>query len=194
MEKIESYLAFIKELGQLKDVCRTAWTSGGRRESTAEHSWRLAVFAGVFLEEFQELDKTKVLMMALLHDVGEIYDGDISAALLPDPQQKYKEEEAAAQKVFVLLPQNQGSICRALWQEYEEGKTKEARLVKALDKAETIIQHNQGHNPEDFDYTFNLNYGASCFEWDEMLIKLRAAIDEETRNHISGNEPSANPE
>ena len=67
---------------------------------------------------------------------------------------------------------------------YEECRTPEARWVKALDKAETILQHNQGANPEGFDYAFNLGYGAAWFGGDALLSELRRLLDEETARHI----------
>ena len=71
-----------------------------------------------------------------------------------------------------------------LWQEYEDGRTPESRLVKALDKAETIIQHNIGKNPPNFDYAFNLQYGKPYFTEDALLEEIRSTLDEETRRHI----------
>ncbi|MFR6330219.1 MAG: hypothetical protein ACLUOI_16205 [Eisenbergiella sp.] len=58
------------------------------------------------------------------------------------------------------------------------------KLIKALDKAETIIQHNQGKNPPDFDYEFNLEYGKKYFQEDEKLLRLREKIDEDTENRM----------
>ena len=84
MKNVQSILTFVEEAERLKTVLRTAWLSDGQRESTAAHSWRLALFAGILLDEFPELDGKKVLMLALVHDLGELYDGDISAALRPD--------------------------------------------------------------------------------------------------------------
>ena len=71
-----------------------------------------------------------------------------------------------------------------LWEEYEACRTPEARLVKALDKAETILQHNQGMNPPDFDYAFNLSYGAEYFRSDKVLQRLRSLLDIDTRRHL----------
>lgn len=185
MEKnSRQYLAFIKELEQLKNVTRTAWTSDGHRESTAEHTWRVALFAGLMLSEFPGLNGEKVLLMALIHDIGEIYDGDICAAELPDSAEKYKEEAAAVQRAVRFLEEPLRTRITELWEEYEKGETEEARLVKALDKAETIIQHNQGKNPADFDYEFNLDYGKSLFTGPEILQDLRARIDAETQQRI----------
>ena len=105
MDFIEQYLRFIKEAERLKAVTRTAWTHDGRRESTAEHSWRLALFAGLAAGRLPGLNREKVLMMSLIHDMGELYGGDISAALCPDPQEKTDEESRAVRKAFSLLPE-----------------------------------------------------------------------------------------
>lgn len=184
MKDSSQYLSFIKEMEQLKNVTRTAWTSDGRRESTAEHTWRLSLLAGLMLNEFPGLDGKKVLLIALVHDIGELYDGDISAAELPDSSQKYKEESKAVQRAVSLLDEPLRTQITELWEEYENGETEEARLVKALDKAETIIQHNQGKNPADFDYGFNLDYGKALFKGSEILEDLRTRIDAETQQSI----------
>lgn len=180
MNFIEKTVRFIKEAERLKSVTRTAWTREGRRESTAEHSWRLALLAGLAAERFPELDKAKVLMMCLVHDMGELYDGDVSAALRPAPQAKEEAERRAVRRAFALLPKAEEAALLALWEEYNAHATPEARLVKALDKAETIIQHNQGSNPPDFDYRFNLDYGKEAFQDNGFLRQLRALLDEET--------------
>lgn len=193
MEDLEHYLAFIKEAERLKSVLRTAWSASGRRESTAEHTWRLALLAGILLREYPQLDGQKVLMMCLIHDMGELYEGDISASLNPDPEEKYQMEYDGVLKVFGLLPEVQREEMISLWKEYNDNSTPEAHLVKALDKAETIIQHNQGDNPPDFDYDFNLGYGAEYFMEDPLLLELRAMLDAETARRwkeASGQESS----
>ena len=186
MDFIEHYLRFIKEAERLKAVTRTAWAHDGRRESTAEHSWRLALFAGLAAGRLPGLDREKVLMMSLIHDMGELYGGDISAALCPDPQEKNDEESRAVHKAVSLLPEREAESLLALWREYNANATPEARLVKALDKAETIIQHNQGRNPADFDYRFNLGYGKEYFKGNEFLRELRTILDEETAAKLHG--------
>ena len=184
MNDFTSILQFVKELERLKTVTRTAWTSNGRQESTAEHSFRLAVFAGLLCRTIPGLDPERVLMTALIHDLGEIDTGDISAALCPDPAEKYEEEKQAVEKLFSLLEEPDRARLYTLWQEYESGGTEEARFVRALDKAETIIQHNQGQNPADFDYAFNLEYGKSYFEGQPILERLRKQLDADTRARI----------
>ena len=205
-EYLEDYISFIKESERLKTVLRTAWLSDGSRESTAVHSWRLALLVGILLDEFPEVDGKKALMLALIHDLGEIYDGVVSAALRPDAGEKYRKEKKAVDRLAEILGGEAGEKLRELWKEYEDGKTAEARLVKALDKAETIIQHNQGKNPPDFDYQFNLEYGRPYFQREyfrggpsgddggeknlisesglDLLARLRREIDEDTAGKI----------
>lgn len=179
MEELEKRIAFIKQAERLKSVEREAWTATGRRESTAEHSWRLALLAGLVAPDF-EVDLGKTLMMCLVHDLGEVYMGDISAASIPDEEKKHREEERDVRQILSLLPKGQQEELLALWKEYNGQTTAEARLVKALDKAETIIQHNQGQNPPDFDYEFNLGYGKAYFSDNPHLQVLRRLLDEET--------------
>lgn len=186
MKNLNEYMDFMKAAEALKSVTRTAWTSEGRRESTAEHSWRLALMAAVFLEEFPQLDKYKVILMALIHDMGEIYTGDISANSVFSSKEKEEAERRDIQKVFGMLPDRHRDFYISLWEEYESGVTPEARFVKAFDKGETILQHIQGKNPEGFDYKFNLSYGKKYFQGDEKLEEIREFLDEETKEKIRG--------
>lgn len=184
MKNLNEYMDFIKEAEALKSVTRTAWTSEGRRESTAEHSWRLALMAAVFLEEFPQLDKYKVILMALIHDMGEIYTGDISANSVFSSEDKEEAERHDIQEVFGMLPDRHRDLYISLWEEYENGVTPEARFVKAFDKGETILQHIQGKNPEGFDYKFNLSYGKKYFQGDEKMEEIREFLDTETKEKI----------
>lgn len=182
MENIEKILRFIEEAEGLKSVTRYAWTKDGRRESTAEHSWRMTLFTALAAAEDPSIDWKKAVLMSLIHDMGELYDGDISAATKPDESVKYTQELRAIENLASLLPADQGMMFRNLWMEYTDGSTKEARLVKAIDKAETILQHSQGQNPADFDYAFNLSYGKEFFDTGSGLTRLRELLDEKTQN------------
>ena len=184
MEKLERYLQFIREAERLKNVLRSAHTSAGRPESTAEHTWRLALLALVLAGEKPELDQQRVLAMCLVHDLGEAYEGDIPAVEQSDPAAKAAAELSAMDRLTPLLPETAAAHIRTLWEEYEACATPEARWVKALDKAETILQHNQGANPADFDYGFNLTYGAEWFRDDALLRELRLLLDTETARRI----------
>ncbi|WP_313559970.1 HD domain-containing protein [Ruminiclostridium cellobioparum] len=105
MTEIYNILNFIKDTEGLKNVTRTAWTSEGKRESVAEHSWRLAVFALSLAEYFPEADMGKVLGMCIIHDFGEIYEGDVSAKFESDPDGKLKREADAVSTLVKDLPQ-----------------------------------------------------------------------------------------
>lgn len=175
MDDLERQLAFLAEAEGLKSVLREAWTSTGRRESTAEHSWRLALLAWLLAPAFP-VDREKLLLMCLIHDMGEVYLGDIPAPEQTDQEEKHAAELRDVQRLFAALPKAQCDALTAVWAEYNENATAEARLVKALDKAETILQHNQGQNPPDFDYGFNLAYGKSYFRGN-LLGRLRGILD-----------------
>ena len=192
MNNIDKVIRFIKEIENLKSVTRTAWTKTGRRESTAEHSWRLAMLLMVLREDFKDLDIDKAIKMSLVHDLGELYDGDISAKLQNDNDNKADMEEKAMRRMLTILPENLAENIYDLWKEYNECSTKEAKLVKAMDKLETIVQHNQGNNPEDFDYEFNLQYGKQYFMDNEILEYMRYIIDEDTKESIKLKEKNIN--
>ena len=185
MNNTNQVIEFIKEIENLKSVTRTAWTATGRRESTAEHSWRLAMLLMVLEEDFKDVDINKAIKMSLVHDLGELYDGDISAKLQSENDNKSYIEEKAMRKMLTKLPESLGEKIYDLWKEYNECNTKEAKLVKAMDKLETIVQHNQGKNPDDFDYKFNLQYGKEYFENNDVLKSMRNIIDEDTKDNIS---------
>ena len=192
MNNIDKVIRFIKEIENLKSVTRTAWTKTGRRESTAEHSWRLAMLLMVLREDFKDLDIDKAIKMSLVHDLGELYDGDISAKLQNDNDNKAEMEEKDMRRMLTILPENLAENIYDLWKEYNECSTKEAKLVKAMDKLETIVQHNQGNNPEDFDYEFNLQYGKQYFMDNEILEYMRYIIDEDTKESIKLKEKNIN--
>ena len=192
MNNIDKVIRFIKEIENLKSVTRTAWTKTGRRESTAEHSWRLAMLLMVLREDFKDLDIDKAIKMSLVHDLGELYDGDISAKLQNDNDNKAEMEEKAMRRMLTILPENLAENIYDLWKEYNECSTKEAKLVKAMDKLETIVQHNQWNNPEDFDYEFNLQYGKQYFMDNEILEYMRYIIDEDTKESVKLKEKNIN--
>ncbi|WP_036746239.1 HD domain-containing protein [Paenibacillus sp. UNC451MF] len=180
-------ITFIKELERLKNNTRTAWTSEGRRESIAEHSWRLTMFSMVLEEYFHDIDFNRVLRLSLIHDLGEAYEGDTSAKIAVDSAKKLKKEEEAILRLIAPLSEITQQKFIELWWEYNKAETKEAKLVKALDKIETIIQHNQGANPSDFDYLFNIDYGKKHALFDPIIQSIREIVDQETLTHVSKN-------
>jgi len=174
-------LTFLREAERLKSVLRSAYTSTGQQESTAEHSWRLCLMAMVFEGEFTGLDFCKVLKLCVLHDLGEALHGDVPAVQQDQTPNKSAQERADLQTLMQTLPASISNVFMSLWDEYENASSPEARIVKGLDKLETILQHNQGDNPPDFDYGFNLNYGQKHMGAHTLLLQIRALLDVDTR-------------
>lgn len=179
-EEAASLLGFLRRAERLKDTTRSAWTTGGRHESTAEHSWRLCLLAMLVRPEYPHLDFERVLRMCVVHDLGEALNGDISAV---DQAPGHAKADAERRDLLTLLGDLTGPArddIVALWDEYDAAATPEARLVKGLDKLETLVQHTQGANPEGFDYRFNLGYGRAQTDADPLLAALRALVDVDT--------------
>jgi len=180
ISNISSRLEFLREAEQLKDTLRSAYTTSGRTESVAEHTWRLTLLAITFADELPDLDLLKLLKICILHDLGEAVDGDIPAPLQSSIAAKADKERNDFLSLVEPLPESVKSEFVSLWDEYENGNSPEARAAKALDKLETILQHNQGSNPEDFDYKFNLEYGKEHTNKVPIAAIVRDLLDVET--------------
>ena len=155
----KEFLAFLARLEKLKCNTRHSWTSSGRHESVAEHSWRLAMLALLLRDALPEVDMDKVLRMCLIHDVGEAVTGDI-----PSFQKTDSNEETERQAIAELLsplPDGLRGELTALFTEMDALATPEARVYKALDKLEVVVQHNEA--PLDtwlpLEYELNQTYG-----------------------------------
>ena len=182
---IQSRLAFIREAEKLKNVLRSGFTSEGRSESTAEHTWRLCLLAMVFEDQLRHLDFGKIMKICVLHDLGEAIGGDIAAIEQKDDSGKSEQERNDLLKLMRPLDTQIRQAFLSLWEEYENASSPEAQAVKALDKIETLIQHNQGANPPDFDYEFNLSYGEKYTGADPLFSEIRALIDKDTIEKVS---------
>jgi putative hydrolase of HD superfamily len=184
--EITAILEFLRAAEGLKSAHRSAWTSTGERESVAEHTWRLCLMAMVLLPAFPHVDFARLIRICLVHDLGEAIGGDVPAPeqarrLLEDPADgKASQERRDLLTLVEPLPAALQAEITGLWDEYEAAATPEARLAKALDKLETIVQHNQGRNPPGFDYRFNLGYGRRFTTGHPVLDELRAVLDRET--------------
>ncbi|ETW95356.1 MAG: phosphodiesterase [Candidatus Entotheonella factor] len=131
------------EFNHLKQLYRQGWLQRGiphaRCESVAEHTFGVAVLALLLAEaHFPDLDACKVLRMALLHDFGEIYAGDITPAHGIDRSEKVRLERQAVHQVFGKL--TRGADYLALWEEYERGASPEAQFVRQIDRLEMVLQ------------------------------------------------------
>ena len=178
---ISSRLNFLREAERLKDTLRSAYTTSGRTESVAEHTWRLTLLAITFADKLPDMDLLKLLKICILHDLGEAIDGDIPAPLQISTASKSEKERNDFLSLVESLPNDVKSEFIALWDEYEDGTSPEARVAKALDKLETILQHNQGSNPEDFDYEFNIEYGKAQTNKVPIAVQIRDLLDVETK-------------
>lgn len=184
MNELEHYLAFLHRAGQLKDTLRNAYTATGRTESVAEHSWRLALLAMLVQRRYPALDMAAVLKLCLIHDLGEALHGDIPAPRQDPAAPKSDAERRDLLVILEGLPEAERAEILALWDDYDRAATPEARLVKALDKLETLLQHTEGRNPPGFDYEFNLDYGRTYTDLDDCTRDLRALIDARTRRRM----------
>lgn len=188
-DEIDGVLSFLRSAERLKNITRSAWTSEGQRESVAEHTWRLCLMATLLGPEYPDVDMAKLLRICVIHDLGEAIGGDIPAVEQDPDGDKAVQEREDLLELLRPLPARMRQEITTLWDEYEAAVSPEARLAKALDKLETILQHNQGSNPADFDYRFNLGYGRRYTSGDPLMEALRAVLDEETERRAgdSGN-------
>jgi len=185
-DTLQGRLAFLKAAEALKDTLRSGHTSQGRPESTAEHSWRLCLLALAFEDRLPGIDMLRLLKLCIVHDLGEAIHGDIPAVEQVDKAAKQEQEREDMRRLTAPLdPALRGQVL-GLWEEYEAGATPEAALAKALDKLETLLQHNQGRNPPGFDYAFNLDYGRRYTAAHPLTAALRDMLDRDTRDRAAG--------
>jgi len=139
--RLEQQIAFILEIDRLKTVLRqTVLTDKSRHENTAEHSWHLAMMALVLAEHANEKpDLMRVLKMALIHDIVEIDAGDTFCYDEVGYEDKAEREQRAADRLFSLLPENQGKEFRTLWEEFELGVSQDARFAAGLDRLQPVL-------------------------------------------------------
>ena len=170
---------------RLKDETRHCYTSGGRHESVAEHSWRITLMAYFLRDEFPEADMDKVIRMCLIHDLGECFTGDIPT--FAKTRQDEDREESLLLAWVASLPEPYRAEMRALYAEMAARETPEAKIYKALDNLEAVIQHNESDigTWEDHEYALNLTYGDDKVAFSPYLQSLRRAICEDTEKKIA---------
>jgi 5'-deoxynucleotidase YfbR-like HD superfamily hydrolase len=148
LDRLERQLAFLIEIDKLKDVVRRNYLAHGeRRENTAEHSWHLAMAALVLAEHAaQPVDLGRVVPMLLVHDLVEIDAGDTFCYDPVAHLDKEERERRAADRLFALLPGEQGAALRELWEEFEARATPEACFANAIDRLMPVLHnyHSQG--------------------------------------------------
>ena len=177
---VRDYLNILHIAERLKDTPRHCTTSGRRTESVAEHSWRVALMAMLLRNEFPDADMDRVVNMCLIHDLGECFTGDIPTFVKTDSDRK-TEDELLAEWVK-SLPTEISSELQDLYAEMDEQVTIEAKIYKALDKLEAVIQHNESPLDTWSENEFELNktYGTDVVAFSDWLSDLRKEVRSDT--------------
>jgi putative hydrolase of HD superfamily len=178
------FLDILHVAERLKDTPRHCTTSKGRRESVAEHSWRIALMAMLLKSEFPELDIDRVTRMCLIHDLGECFTGDIPTFLKTDADEA--TEEQLLDRWVNSLPAPVSEELSTLYAEMNALTTPEAKLYKSLDKLEAVIQHNESpiETWEPNEYELNKTYAFDIVAFSDWLTALRKEIYKDTIEKI----------
>lgn len=140
-ERLQKQIAFIKEIDKVKNIFRQTYLADGtRKENDAEHSWHIALMA-VLLKEYvsEDVDVAKVMTMVLIHDLVEIDAGDTYAYDSEGAKSKREREVKAADRIFGILPEDQGMYFRELWEEFEAYETPDAKYAHLLDNFQPLL-------------------------------------------------------
>ena len=143
MTRLEQQVQFIREIDKVKNIYRQTYLADGRRkENDAEHSWHIALMAVLLQEYVPDADAARVMTMVLIHDLVEIDAGDTYAYDSAGAETKRVREAAAADRIFGLLPVEQGQEFRRLWEEFEEYETPDAKFAHLLDNFQPLLLNN----------------------------------------------------
>ncbi len=141
-ERLAAQLRFVAEIDVLKSVIRqTTLMDGSRRENDAEHSWHLAMMALLLAEHAPAADPVRAAKMLLVHDIVEIDAGDVFFFDAAGMVGQAERETAAAERLFGLLPADQGDELKGLWEEFEDRRTADARFARAIDRLQPLLQN-----------------------------------------------------
>lgn len=182
--EINKVLEFLTLTEKIKCHTRHSWTTSGRHESVAEHTFQLCVFAWLVKDEFLDHDMDKVLKMCLFHDLGEAVTGDIPAFVKGDTDRNLEAD--ALRGIEQMLPEPQRSELMEILGELEENQTKEAKLFQALDKMEALIQHNEADISTwlPLEYELQMTYGTEEADAFMYTRRLRDVIRRQSERKI----------
>jgi len=156
--RITAQIEFLTEADRLKSILRgTSLCDNSRRENSGEHSWHIALFALILSEHAaRPVDINRVIKMLLIHDLVEIDAGDTPIHAQHDAAEQARKEQHAAKRIFGLLPQDQATELRALWDEFEASETDDAIFAKSLDRTQPLISNleTDGQSWKDYDVTY----------------------------------------
>lgn len=180
----QEFLDVMHCVEKLKNQTRHCYTSAGRHESVAEHSWRLGMMAFFMKDKFPAADMDKVIVMCMIHDLGEIFTGDVPTF---EKSEKDRQVEEDLLRGWVnSLPQPFSYELNSLYDEMKKQESFEAKLYKALDKMEAVIAHNESDIRTWLPLEFELQYSYGVKETSicDELAALKAAVDKETTAKI----------
>ena len=182
-------ISFLTKSEKLKCITRHSWTSSGRHESVAEHSWRLSLMAMLCADEFEGIDKEKLLKLCIIHDLGEAITGDIPAFYKTEGNEK--TETDAFLSLISELPRPQRDELAELYDEIERRETPEAKLFKALDNLEAVLSHNEAPLSTwiDLEFTENLRYGEENVKFSPWLTELKRQLNADSTEKIRLEKP-----
>jgi putative hydrolase of HD superfamily len=188
--QLTSILKVLKLAERLKFELRHSYTSSGRQESVAEHTWRMslmAVLIAPYLE--QPVNMERLLKMIIIHDLIEAEAGDVSALdVLRNPAikiEKERREKAAIENLRRDLDSPVGEEIYSLWYEFEEKSTYEAKVANAFDKLEVQLQHNDADIATWEEIEFDMSYMMGRHvQFDATLTQLKALIEQEAENKM----------
>ncbi|HJA93463.1 MAG TPA: HD domain-containing protein [Candidatus Eisenbergiella merdipullorum] len=180
----EQFISFLGRVEKLKSVPRHCVTSDGVTENVAAHSWRTALMAYLLKGELVDVDIDKVIRMCLIHDLGEAVTGDIPT--FEKTQEHEQTEKEALDGLLLELPESLYQEFTALLAEMQALQTREARVYKALDKLEAVIQHNESDISTwlPLEYELQKTYAAKSVLGFPFLEKLQQQVLEDTERKI----------
>ena len=182
--EVQELLNVMHVAERLKDAIRHGHSSSGRPESVAEHSWRITLMAYFIQDEFPEADMNKVMEMCLIHDLGECFTGDIPTFLKTNADER--REEQLLEEWVRSLPEPYSKRLHSLYNEMNALETVEAKIYKALDKMEAVLQHNEAPISTwiPSEYELNMTYGFDQAAFSPYLTALREQMRRDTIEKI----------
>ncbi|MBQ7009447.1 MAG: HD domain-containing protein [Ruminococcus sp.] len=182
--KARELLEILSVAERLKDVTRHCYTKNGKHESVAEHSWMMTLMVFLIKDEFPDVDMDKVIKMCIIHDLGEAFTGDIPT--FDKTKENEKTEKTLLTQWLNSFPDTQQNEMTDLFDEMEKRETTEAKIFKAIDSLEALIQHNISDLstwiPKE--YELNKTYADDKVAFSEYLTLLREEIRKDTMKKI----------
>ena len=181
----KEFLDLVHVCEGLKNVTRHCDTSAGRRESVAEHCWRLSLMAALLRPQLPDFDMDRVIELCLVHDLGELFTGDVPAF---EKTEADRAREREAYRAWIdTLPAPLAEQLTGLCAELEAGQTGEAKLCRALDRLEALIQHNEADIATwlPLEYDLQQTYGLSDCAFDPWVNELRRLVLDESLEKIA---------